>query len=106
MAKDSDVRADGNGFTHFFDWIDRKLTPAFGPPHLSAGEDDPTPIGEKECPLCGHIMNEHMVDHSTPNTVLVCPTGERLPLKADNGLLDEFGMPASAERIEKVSKRH
>ncbi|MFC5931007.1 hypothetical protein [Cryobacterium melibiosiphilum] len=25
------------------------------------------------CPVCGHPMHEHTIDHSTPNTILNCP---------------------------------
>ncbi len=35
---------------------------------------DSTSSGERAaCPVCGHPMSEHTLDHSTPNTILNCP---------------------------------
>ncbi|MDJ0348246.1 hypothetical protein [Cryobacterium sp. PH29-G1] len=27
----------------------------------------------KSCPICGHAMREHTIDHSSRNTVVNCP---------------------------------
>ena len=68
-------------------------------------EDDPTPVDQRPCPLCGHPMFEHVVDHSTPNTVLVCPTDERLPEHDETVPLNELGMPLTERRLEKQEER-
>lgn len=105
MASDEGVQPHENRFRHFFEWVDSRLSPAFGDsPPVPYGDAD-RPIAESPCPLCGHVMAEHIVDHSTPNTVLICPTGERLPLRPDNGPLDELGMPASEDRLLRLAKR-
>ena len=50
-------------------------------------------------------MFEHVVDHSTPNTVLVCPTDERLPEHDETTPLNELGMPLTERRREKHEAR-
>ncbi len=105
MARDEAGPVDGNAFTRFFDRVDRTLSPVFESPQ-SAPEDpeDRSQLGEKPCPICGHPMFEHRIDESTPNVLLECPTDERLPEPAASGPLNEFGMPASEERIQKIRK--
>ncbi|KQQ95228.1 hypothetical protein ASF62_01390 [Leifsonia sp. Leaf325] len=105
MVKEDAERKE-NGYAHFFEWVDSKLSPAFGESAPVAYGDAERPAAQSECPMCGHVMAEHQIERSTLNTVVECPTGERLPLKPDNEPLDEFGMPASAERREKVARRH
>jgi len=84
----------GNSFTRFFDRMDRALTPAFGgSPVIDERPEDPTPIAARPCPLCGHAMGEHRIDHSTPNSMLECPTDDRLPERAIDTPLNELGMP-------------
>ncbi|WP_157487915.1 MULTISPECIES: hypothetical protein [unclassified Leifsonia] len=105
MVKE-DARRKENAYAHFFEWVDSKLSPAFGESAPVAYDDTERPAPQSACPICGHVMEEHEIERSTLNTVVECPTGERLPLKPDNEPLDEFGMPASAERREKVARRH
>ncbi|AWB95497.1 hypothetical protein DCE93_07340 [Agromyces badenianii] len=105
MARDTASREDGNAFTHFFDRIDRALLPVFGPPPVTADEAAQAPNDEKACPICGHAMLEHVIDHSTPNTVLVCPTDERLPEREVAGPYNELGMPATGRRLVKYTGR-
>ena len=40
-----------------------------------------------------------------PNTVLVCPTDERLPEHDVSGPHNELGMPATGRRLEKFEER-
>ena len=47
-------------------------------------------------------MFEHFIDHSTPNTVLVCPTDERLPEREVGGPYNELGMPGDREATREV----
>jgi len=47
-------------------------------------------------------MFEHCIDESTSNVMLECPTDERLPEPAASGPLNEYGMPASNDRLEKM----
>lgn len=107
MAREEASPPEGNTFTRFFDRVDRALMPAFGPPPIVEDRDeDTTPLDERACPICGHPMFEHVVDHSTPNTVLICPTEERLPEhEPTTGPLNELGMPASGRRREKFEQR-
>ncbi|HEY6800903.1 MAG TPA: hypothetical protein VI121_09685 [Agromyces sp.] len=106
MARDEASPPEGNTFTRFFDRIDRALLPAFGPtPMPEDREVDDTPVDQRPCPLCGHPMFEHVVDHSTPNTVLVCPTDERLPEHDETTPLNELGMPLTERRREKHEAR-
>ena len=49
-------------------------------------------------------MFEHVIDHSTSNTVLICPTDERLPEHDVTGPYNELGMPASGRRLEKYER--
>ncbi|MFD4419939.1 hypothetical protein ACFWN7_00340 [Agromyces sp. NPDC058484] len=106
MAREEASPPEGNTFTRFFDRVDRALLPAFGPtPPPEEREQDPTPVDQRPCPICGHPMFEHVVDHSTPNTVLICPTDERLPEHDVTGPLNELGMPATGSRLEKLEGR-
>jgi hypothetical protein len=107
MAREEASPPEGNTFTRFFDRVDRALLPAFGPPPAVHDHDeDTTPLDERACPICGHPMFEHVVDHSTPNTVLICPTEERLPEHEPTmGPLNELGMPATGRRREKFEQR-
>ncbi|MEV1129662.1 hypothetical protein [Agromyces sp. NPDC049794] len=106
MAREEASPPEGNTFTRFFDRVDRALMPAFGPPPIVDDRDeDTTPLDERACPICGHPMFEHVVDHSTPSTVLICPTDQRLPEREDTGPLNELGMPASGRRREKFEQR-
>ena len=79
-------------FVHFFDWLDEKLLPVFGPPPLGPYETVVKQIGEAMCPVCGSPVAEHFIDRTTDNAVLNCPTGH-LPLVEHNEPLNEFGMP-------------
>lgn len=104
MARDAASPPQGNTFTRFFDRVDRALLPALGPPPISeAGEDQGVPREQRACPLCGHPMFEHVIDHSRPNTVFECPTDERLPEHEVTGPYNELGMPATGRRLEKFT---
>lgn len=43
------------------------------------------------CPVCGSAMAEHVIDHSTPNTVLHCPVAYSRPIPSAEPL-NELGM--------------
>ncbi|MFB6609001.1 hypothetical protein ACFCVO_01660 [Agromyces sp. NPDC056379] len=106
MARDDASRDDGNAFTHFFDKVDRVLEPVFSNPPAPTDEAPLEPTDGKACPICGHPMFEHFIDHSTANTVLVCPTDVRLPEHEVGGPYNELGMPATGRRLEKYAERH
>jgi hypothetical protein len=105
MARDTASRPAGNAFTHFFDRVDRAMRPIFGPPPVAAEEEQPRTSDDAACPICGRPMFEHVIDHSTSNTVLICPTDERLPERDVVGPYNELGMPASGRRLEKYEER-
>jgi hypothetical protein len=86
-------------------WVDRKLTPLFGPPPVG-------PYGVEEehaaapCPVCGHPMGEHVIDHSTPNALLNCPAPIDHSLEHDStSPLDELGMPLREPRRSRTDAR-
>ncbi len=106
MARDTASRPEGNAFTHFFDRIDRALLPAFGPPPVVDEEAPERAPVDEVCPICGHPMFEHVIDRTTSNTVLICPTDERLPEPDVTGPYNELGMPASGRRLEKYEERN
>ena len=105
MAREAPSPPEGNVFIRFFDRVDRALTPVFGPPPISYDDSPQTPVDQKACPICGHPMFEHVIDHSTSNTVLECPTEERLPEHDVAGPYNELGMPATGRRLEKFEGR-
>ena len=106
MAREEASPPQGNSFTRFFDRVDRVLGPAFVSPLMPADEETSAmPEDQKPCPLCGRPMFEHVIDHSTANTVLVCPTDERLPEHEVEGPLNELGMPATGRRLERFEER-
>jgi len=106
MAREEASPPEGNSFTRFFERVDRALEPVFGAPPISPEDDRPAvPADQQTCPICGHPMFEHVIDHSTPNTVLVCPTDERLPEHDVSGPYNELGMPATGRRLEKFEER-
>ena len=42
------------------DWLNEKLAPVLGTAELTPDEgDDPRPIAERPCPICGKPMGEH-----------------------------------------------
>lgn len=105
MARDAASRQEGNAFTHFFERVDRALFPMFGPPPITESEPEERSLDEQRCPLCGHPMFEHSFDHSTPNTVMTCPTDERIPERDTARPLNELGMPATGRRLERYEER-
>lgn len=106
MARGKASPPQGNTFTRFFDRVDRVLLPALGPPRAMQEErGDEIPRDQRACPICGHPMYEHVIDHSTANTVLECPTEERLPEREVPGPYNELGMPATGRRLEKLAGR-
>ena len=106
MAREEASPPEGNSFTRFFERVDRVLEPVFGDPPMPAEDEGPgVPEDQKACPICGHPMFEHVIDHSTANTVLVCPTDERLPEREVAGPYNELGMPATGRRLEKFEER-
>ena len=86
-------------------WVDRKLTPLFGPPPLG-----PYSAEEKHaaapCPVCGHPMGEHVIDHTTPNAILNCPAPIDRSLEHETSSpLDELGMPLREPRRSRANVR-
>ena len=75
MAREEASPPQGNTFTRFFDRVDRAMRPVFEERQTPADLERPSEaIDQKPCPVCGHPMFEHLIDHSTPNAVLICPT--------------------------------
>ncbi|MWB97802.1 hypothetical protein [Agromyces seonyuensis] len=104
MARTMAGRPAGNGFTHFWERVDRVLLPVFEAPVLHDADRDVGPIGAAPCPVCGHPMTEHAIERSEYDTVLECPTSERLPLASTHSPLNEFGMPLSGRRRERYEQ--
>lgn len=100
----------GQRYVRLVDRVNRRLVPVIGPPDLSPFTD----VAEKDvvlCPVCGHPMSEHTIDHSTPNTVLNCPVAH-IPQPPDDQPINEYGMPTqsapakSAEDEERQPRIH
>ncbi len=74
--------------------------PVFGPPPISSGNEDADGDGAgPACPVCGHPMGEHTIDHSARNAILECPAPIDHNLEHPNhSPLDEFGMPLRGPR--------
>lgn len=74
--------------------------PVFGAPPISPAGDDTTADGKlAPCPVCGHPMGEHTIDHSTRNAILECPAPIDHTLEHEHhSPLDEFGMPLRGPR--------
>jgi hypothetical protein len=91
MVQDKKQRGSGSG-PHLFEWVEDKLRPVFEPPPPGRYDAAET-VNITVCPVCGHSMREHTIDHSSSNTILNCPV-------PSDGLLDrdafepvnEFGM--------------
>lgn len=107
MARDeASRRTDGNAFTHFFDRVDRALTPVFEPAPGPTGEGPPeAPDDDAPCPVCGRPMFEHRFAEHSGNVILICPTSERLPEHDVEGPYNELGMPAEGRRLERYRER-
>ncbi len=107
MSRDDATQAEENAFVRFFERVNRQFEKAMGSPPVSEAGADEQPIGLRTCPLCGHQMREHVIDESTPNVLVRCPIPEeeRRPSPGRHDPLGELGMPASAERLEKLAKR-
>jgi hypothetical protein len=106
MAREEASPPQGNTFTRFFDRVDRALQPVFEERRAPDEDGGPAqPADQKPCPVCGHPMYEHLIDHSTANAVLICPTDERLPEREVAGPYNELGMPAGGRRAEKFEER-
>lgn len=63
--------------THLFEWVEEKLRPIFGSPPI--GYDAEETVALQVCPVCGHSMREHTIDHSVQDTILNCPVREQVP---------------------------
>jgi hypothetical protein len=92
----------GQKYVRFIDWLNHKLVPVIGPPDLSPYGDVLDKISGAACPVCGHPMSEHTIDHSSPNTVLNCPVAHT-PQPFDDKPINEFGMPSRKVSATTVS---
>jgi hypothetical protein len=55
-------------------WLDDKLFPIFGPPPLGPYDaESPRTPEHNLCPLCGHPMPEHTIEHEGAHSFLNCP---------------------------------
>ena len=91
-AADETARGHRGGYIGLIDWLNRRLMPAFGPPPIGPFEAVIRQVGDAVCPICRRPMAEHVIDHSAPDTLLICPA-DPLPSPFDRGPLNELGMP-------------
>lgn len=82
-----------DAFARVFEWINEKLMGPIGPPPLGPYNES-AERAQGLCPVCGHPMGEHFIDHSSSNAVLHCPAP---PLAKPESAADlnEVGMPRS-----------
>lgn len=71
MVQNRKQRGSGSR-THIFEWVEDKLRPVFDSPPVGSYEAEHA-VDLQECPICGRSMREHTIDHSTANTILICP---------------------------------
>ena len=83
----------GSGFVRLFDWLDETLSRYIGTAQLGPYGTVVKQVGEAVCPVCGHPMAEHTIDHTNLNAVLHCPA-EHIPKPDPRGeRISELGMP-------------
>ena len=93
MNRDEEQQGTSTGgFVRVVDWVNQHLMGAFGPPPLGPYEDVVAAATGGVCPVCFHPMSEHIIDHSTPNAVLICPV-DHPPEYQSFAPLNEVGMP-------------
>jgi hypothetical protein len=90
-ARGEDESSGVGGYVGFIDWLNGKLLPVLGPPPLGPYESVIKKVGEAVCPVCGRPMWEHVMDRSTPETILNCPIDHK-PDPFDVEPLNELGM--------------
>ena len=92
----------GKALRHMAEWLDGKLLPRLGPPHLGPydAESEDSMRAHDVCPLCAHPMGEHVIDRSHPNAVLICPVPP-VPEVQSFEPLNEVGMPKGAPQAER-----
>jgi hypothetical protein len=81
MIQDKKPHPNGSR-VHLFEWVEDKLRPIFGSPPIGTYDAEET-VALKVCPVCGHSMREHTIDHSVQNTVLHCPVQDRVEWDRD-----------------------
>lgn len=88
-----------DAFARVFEWLNEKLMGPIGPPALGPYDGDDEPREHEElrhaaapCPVCGHPMGEHYIDHSKSNAVLHCPAPP-IAKQESTADLNEVGMP-------------
>lgn len=85
---------------HVAEWLDSRLLPMLGPPHLGPyGEEPERTEAQNLCPLCEHPMKEHVIDRSHFNAVLICPVPPNPEVESFEPL-NEVGMPKSTVRTK------
>lgn len=93
-------------FVRVFDWLDRGLFPVLGPPPLGPFGHVGSAEAEAKCPICTHPMREHLIDHSHPNAVLLCPAPHTAAFdREDFSPLNEMGMTMRPGAAERASQR-
>ncbi len=92
MDEKQEGQGHGNAFVRLIDWMNEKLMASIGPPPLGPYDALVERVGEGVCPICGHPMGEHLIDHSTPNAVLHCPA-PAIEKPESDAVLNEVGMP-------------
>jgi hypothetical protein len=71
MVTNNTSRGSGSS-GHLFTWVDHTLRPVGDSP--PAGTYDAVGATDlKSCPVCGHTMREHTIDHTAHDTILNCP---------------------------------
>lgn len=81
MVQDKKSRSSGS-HAHLFEWVEDKLRPIFDSPPLGTYDAEET-SALQICPVCGHSMREHTIDHSVANTILNCPVHDRVEWDQD-----------------------
>lgn len=107
MTRDREPSSGENPFAHITKKFNELLEHSSGEVTGTEGDTERGDPALEKCPLCGHPMGEHTIDHTVANAVLHCPVpdAERKPSPAAHEPLGELGMPASESRLQHLRDR-
>ena len=107
MVRDTTSSSDEGLFARFTEKFHELIRSSSGEVTGTSNDREGSDTLLERCPLCGHQMGEHTIDHTIANAVLHCPVpdAERKPSPARHDPLGELGMPASESRLKHLRER-
>ncbi len=79
MARKFDATNPYEGQPGFWNHVNKLFYRVAGPAQVGAGRPETAYIlpADPRCPLCGELMELHVIDRSGPRTQLYCPTDSK-----------------------------